>query len=141
MGSMPLSQDIEKVKSIIEFEYENQLATTIPTKSSVTKIKQMKQENKKESVDENLDEQQLKEITFDKPKFLNEDAEIKISAAQRGTLIHLCMQKLNPKERYDLNKVKELINDLLYKKIISVKEAEAINPYKILEFTKSEILK
>ena len=134
-------QDIEKVKSIIEFEYENQLATTIPTKSSVTKIKQMKQENKKESVDENLDEQQLKEITFDKPKFLNEDAEIKISAAQRGTLIHLCMQKLNPKEEYDLNKVKELINNLLQKNIISVKEAEAINPYKILEFTKSEIWK
>ena len=62
-------QDIEKVKSIIEFEYENQLATTIPTKSSVTKIKQMKQEKKK--VDD------PKEITFDKPKFLNEDAEIK----------------------------------------------------------------
>ena len=124
-------KDIENVKNIIEFEYENQLATTIPTKSSVTQIKQMKQEKKK--VDD------PKEITFDKPKFLNEDAEIKISAAQRGTLIHLCMQKLNPKEEYDLNKVKELINNLLQKNIISVKEAEAINPYKILEFTKSEI--
>ena len=49
------------------------------------------------------------------------------------------MQKLNPKEEYDLQKIKQLIQNLQLKQIITEKEAEAINPYKILEFTKSSI--
>ena len=49
------------------------------------------------------------------------------------------MQKLNPKQEYDLNKIKEFIKELEYKEIITEKEAKAINPYKILEFTKSDI--
>ena len=49
------------------------------------------------------------------------------------------MQKLNPKEEYNLQKIKQLIQNLQLKQIITEKEAEAINPYKILEFTKSNI--
>ena len=49
------------------------------------------------------------------------------------------MQKLNPKEEYNLQKIKELIQNLQLKQIITEKEAEAINPCKILEFTKSNI--
>ncbi|MBQ2937307.1 MAG: helicase-exonuclease AddAB subunit AddA [Clostridia bacterium] len=132
---------LNKIKNKIEYEYENKLATTIPTKSSVTKIKQMKE--KTVGVDfENLEDSEVtekKEITFEKPKFLQEEKDIKITSAQKGTLIHLCMQKLNPKEEYDLQKIKELINNLELKQIITEKEADAINPYKILEFTKSNI--
>ena len=49
------------------------------------------------------------------------------------------MQKLNEKIEYDLNKVKDLITELHQKQIITEKEAEAINPFKILKFTKSDI--
>ena len=49
------------------------------------------------------------------------------------------MQKLNVKEEYNLQKVKELIHNLEISQIITEKEAEVINPYKILEFTKSNI--
>ena len=147
-------QLLENIKNKIEYEYENRLSTTIPTKSSVTKIKQMKEkqvgidiesledteiiEEPKETT-EGVVEQKTKEITFEKPKFLQEEKDIKITSAQKGTLIHLCMQKLNPKEEYDLQKIKELIQNLQLKQIITEKEAEAINPYKILEFTKSDI--
>ena len=136
-------QLLESVKDKIEYEYKNKLSTTIPTKSSVTKIKQMKQ--KQVGVDiESLeqtetDETSQKEIIFEKPKFLQEEKDTKITSAQKGTLIHLCMQKLNPKEEYDLQKIKELIQNLQLKQIITEKEAEVINPYKILEFTKSSI--
>lgn len=122
-------QDLEKIKSKIEYEYENRLATTIPTKASVTQIKQMDKDDIQN------------EIKFEKPKFLQEDKEDKITPAQRGTLIHLCMQKLNPKEDYDLEKVRKLINDLAFKEVITEKERDAINPYKVLEFTKSQIWK
>lgn len=150
-------QLLENIKDKIEYEYKNKLSTTIPTKSSVTKIKQMKEkqvgvdiesledteiiEEPKEikETEKTVIEQKTKEITFEKPKFLQEEKEIKITSAQKGTLIHLCMQKLNTKEEYDLQKIKELIQNLQLKQIITEKEAEAINPYKILEFTKSNI--
>ena len=136
-------QLLENIKDKIEYEYKNKLSTTIPTKSSVTKIKQMKE--KQVGVDiESLeqtetDETSQKEITFEKPKFLQEEKDTKITSAQKGTLIHLCMQKLNPKEQYDLQKIKQLIQNLQLKQIITEKELESINPYKILEFTKSNI--
>lgn len=132
--------DVNQVRNQIEYEYPNKLAIDIPTKSSVTKIKQMKQ--KQLGVDfesmENEVEQE-KNITFEKPKFLKEEKEIKITSAQKGTLIHLCLQKLNPKEEYSLEKIKALIQNWEMNKIITEKESKAINPYKILQFTKSEI--
>ena len=144
-------QLLENIKNKIEYDYENKLSTTIPTKSSVTKIKQMKEKQlgvdfeSLEKIEENLNEEITgnlqNNISFKGPKFLQEEADIKITSAQKGTLIHLCMQKLNPKEEYDLQKVKDLIQDLLLKQIITEKEADVINPYKILEFTKCNIWK
>lgn len=49
------------------------------------------------------------------------------------------MQKLNEKMDYDIKDIKKLIEDLLEKQIITEKEMNAINPFKILEFTKSSI--
>ena len=132
--------DVNQVRNQIEYEYPNKLAIDIPTKSSVTKIKQMKQ--KQLGVDfesmENEVEQE-KSIIFEKPKFLQDEKENKITSAQKGTLTHLCLQRLNPKEEYDFDKIKSLIQNLEMNQIITEKESEAINPYKILQFTKSEI--
>lgn len=138
---------LEQIKKKIEYEYENKLSITIPTKSSVTKIKQMKEKQigvdfesiEPDEVQE--DSQNIKEITFEKPKFLQEEKDTKITSAQKGTLIHLCMQKLNPKEEYDLDKIKKLIQNLQANQIITEKEAESINPYKVLSFTNSNIWK
>ena len=139
---------INKIKEQIEYEYPNKLAIDIPTKSSVTKIKQMK--NKQLGIDfESLDNEEnvnkenstadTKNITFEKPKFLQEEKDNQITNAQKGTLTHLCLQKLKPKEEYNLEKIQTLIQNLEMNKIITEKEREAINPYKILQFTKSKI--
>ena len=128
-------KQLEYIKNKIEYEYKNKLSTITPTKTSVTKIKQMKE--KQVGIDfESLEEQ---DISFKKPKFLQDEKEEKITGAQKGTLIHLCMQKLNTNEEYDIQKIKNLIHNLELKKIITEKEADSINPYKILEFTKSNI--
>jgi len=140
-------EQMEDIKNKIEYEYQNKLATTIPTKSSVTKIKQMQQKTlgvNIESLDENptdVQENKEKKIDFGKPKFLQNDEEQKITPAQRGTLVHLCMQKLNFKEEYNLEKISELIQKLKNKEIITEKEAKAINMSKILNFIKSDIAK
>ncbi len=179
-------EEIKKIEKILNFEYKHKLATTIPTMSSVTQIKQMQDNMKgskvgkedkekavqkpeksnllkkskevkehKEKATEKLDKSEfLKEnkvgkeykkeemiITFDKPKFLKEDKEDKLTNAEKGTLVHLCMQHLNEKVEYNLEKIKELVEELERKEIITSKEKENINLYKILEFTKSNIWK
>ena len=149
-------KDIKLIKEKIEYKYPDKLAIDIPTKSSVTKIKQMKQKqlgvdfeslDNEESAEtnnktgENDDNISTQSVNFEKPKFLQEEKETKITSAQKGTLIHLCLQRLNPKEEYDLEKIKTLIRSLEINKVITEKESEAINPSKILQFTKSEIWK
>ena len=146
--------DVNQVRNQIEYEYPNKLAIDIPTKSSVTKIKQIKQKqlgvdfeilDSEETADtnaktsENNDNTYTTNVTFEKPKFLQDEKENKITSAQKGTLTHLCLQRLNPKEEYDFDKIKSLIQNLEMNQIITEKESEAINPYKILQFTKSEI--
>ena len=53
--------------------------------------------------------------------------------------MHLVLQKINPKEDYDLEKVKEFLLKLEEKGIINSKERETINPNKILQFTNSKL--
>ena len=142
------NKDIENLQKIIEYKYKYIFNTKIPTKTSVTKIKEMQNsidfEKSKDIFNLNIEEEEnnissTSSSQFKKPKFLNETEEEKISPAQRGTLIHLCMQNLNLSENYDIEKVKKLINRLREKEIITNIEAQSINPYKILEFTKTEI--
>lgn len=117
---------LEKLERDLNFKYKYELATQIPTKTSVTKIKQ-----KEEKIN----------VNFQIPKFMKQEEENLITSAQKGTLIHLCMQKLNPKEEYDRTKIQELIDKLVLKEIITPKEAESININYILQFTKSAIWK
>ena len=123
-------EELNKISSILNYEYPNMLDTTIPTKTAVTTLKQL-EGGKKILVE--------KEISLPKPKFLKNGGEEKITAAMKGTLVHLCLQKLDVKVEYDIEKVNNLVEGLEAKKIITTKEKEAINPNKILEFTKSNI--
>lgn len=155
-------EEIKKIEEKLNFEYKHKLATTIPTMSSVTQIKQMQNKlkdvkiveddekkvleklDKSKFLKENQEEKEYKEegvVSFDKPKFLKEDKEDKLTNAEKGTLVHLCMQHLDEKIEYNLEKIKELVEGLERKEIITSKEKEDINLYKILEFTKSNIWK
>ena len=138
-------EEFKTLEKILNYTYPNKLATTIPTKTSVTKLKQIEQEKLDISIEELIDKQRNLEdkiedvIEFPKPEFLKLEEKNKLTGAQKGTLIHLCMQNLDEKVDYNLIKVKELINSLVEKQIITKIEADNINPFKILEFTKSEI--
>lgn len=138
-------EEFKTLEKILNYTYPNKLATTIPTKTSVTKLKQVEQEKLDIGIEELIGKQRNLEdkiediIEFPKPQFLKLEEKNKLTGAQKGTLIHLCMQNLDEKVDYNLIKVKELINSLVEKQIITKIEADNINPFKILEFTKSEI--
>ena len=111
--------------------------------TSVTKIKEIQNELKEGKQIENTsklviedevaqDEGEIEEEKghnqFNKPKFLRSDEEDKLTNAQKGTLVHLCMQHLNEKVEYDIEKIKELINNLEEKEIITRKRKRKYKP-------------
>ena len=134
------NQEQEKhIIQLLEYEYPYKIATTIPNKISVTEIKQM-QEPKISNVEKEKTEMAQVELPI--PKFIQSNKEIKITSAEKGTLIHLCMQKLDVlKAEYSYEEIKELIQKLVFQKTITLKEAEAIPINKVYQFTKSNIWK
>lgn len=133
----------DKEKAVQKLEKSNLLKKSKEVKEH--KEKATEKLDKSEFLKENKVGKEYKKeemiITFDKPKFLKEDKEDKLTNAEKGTLVHLCMQHLNEKVEYNLEKIKELVEELERKEIITSKEKENINLYKILEFTKSNIWK
>ena len=124
----------KSIKELLNWKYENLASTKIEAKSSVTKIKEMENENINILYEEKVEN---KKESLQKPKFLSE--EIEITKARIGTLMHLCIQKLDEKQEYDYEKISRKINKLVENNIITKKEAEAINKDKLLEYTKSNL--
>ena len=133
-------EDVLKLKNQLAFEYVYKGLSDIPTKESVTNIvhKNVVAEpfETKPQEDDDFEE---KDIELPKPKFLIGTEEEEITPAKRGTLIHLCMKNLDFSRDYSLDDVKDLIDDLEAREIITAKEKEAINPWVIFKFTKSNI--
>lgn len=117
-------QEKEKIKEILNWQYKHQSVEGIPTKTSVSKLKEER-------------EQEI-QITQE-PKFINEEVKTKLTGAQKGTLIHLCLQKMKETEEYNLEKITELIEELKDKEIITEIEAQNIDKEKLLEYTNSQL--
>lgn len=122
------TKDVEKIKEKLEWEYGYKNADNILTKSSVTKIKNMKLD---------LTEEDKKEIEYKVPEFLKETKEL--TGAEKGSLMHLVLQKLDIRLDYDKEKVKELVEALEKKGVISKEKREAVDIEKIYNFTKTNI--
>ncbi len=145
---MPNEKDMEELKKQIEFKYQHKISTITKTKTSVSEIKRKFQENilnnedeiENENPNQSVGEEKISNSNLIKPKFLNEE-DVKLTGAQKGTLIHMCMQRLDPKKDYDSETINQMIEDMVKKNIISPKEKEAINQRKILKFLQSNIWK
>ena len=133
----------DKIKQFLNWQYPYTGVSEIPTKTSVTKIKelanaeQMQERTKDIKID--IQEDSTQTSISAKPKFLNDSKDNKITNAQKGTVMHLCVQKMNEKEEYDLQKIQNLIEELKTKELISSTEADTINVNKLLEYTKSSL--
>ena len=139
-------EDVEKLRQILSYKYPYLDSINIPTKTSVTAIvhkdvmpKDMAQITR--IYRENVYNDKVEETKIPVPKFLKGTEEEKIPASKKGTLVHLCMKNLDFSRTYNLDDIKDLINNLYIKKIITEKERESINPFGILKFTKSNIFK
>ena len=125
----------QALKELLEWKYDYIVDTTLPTKSSVTKIKQ-----EKIKLEEMLKGIESEEVEYKKsytPKFMQEDK--KKSSAEKGTLVHLCIQRLDEKKDYELKDIQNMILNLVEKEIITQNEADAIDVNLIYQYTKSQL--
>ena len=71
------------------------------------------------------------------PKFM--ETEQKLTPAQKGTLIHLCVQKLDEKKDYTMQELVEFVKDLQDRNIISEIEAKSIDVKILYNYTCSTL--
>lgn len=116
----------KELDKIFNWQYENKELTKIEGKSSVSKLSK-----------QNEDAEVKCELK--KPKFMEKD--IKLSKAEIGTAVHLVMQKLEFNQEYNIEKIEELLNSLVEKRILTENQKSEIPEEKILAFTKSELFK
>ena len=156
--AVEISQD---VASKLKWKYKYLASSEIPTKTSVSKLKQIEEDfdiddlideaKKKMKLYDNIRVQNITEEQIDshkenfntastlneKPKFW-EDTQ-KLSAAEKGTLIHLCVQKLDEKRNYTNADIKDFVEDLYRRNIISQNELKNINTEILYKYTQSKL--
>lgn len=125
----------QALKELLEWKYDYIVYTTLPTKSSVTKIKQEK--IKLEEILKGIESEEVEYKKSYTPKFMQEDK--KISSAEKGTLVHLCIQRLDERKDYELKDIQNIILNLVEKEIITQNEADAIDVNLIYQYTKSQL--
>lgn len=130
-------ENLEEYEKEFNWEYESIVATTLPIKSTVSKVKEMSIKNSGDSVDFDLISNKEIGIEAITPNFIDVDDK-GISGSRRGTLMHLFLQKLNLKEEYNFEKLEALREELIARKVILEEEKNAINLNKIMNFIKSD---
>ena len=114
-----------EINTLMNWKYKNENAINIPSKSSVTQLKSNSSNEK--------------ELVKIKPKFLMD--RLKITNAEKGTLTHLVLQKLDLRKEYTLQDINNVLEELVKQDIITCKQKEVINTNNIYKFTQTELAK
>lgn len=120
-----VSNNVSKqVLEKLTWEYPYASSCKIPSKSSVTKLKQ--------------EEIKVPEAILCMPKFLSKESKT-LSGAQKGTIMHKTLQTLDLKRNYEKEDISEHIQKLVSNNILTMEEAESVKQEKLLLFTKSAL--
>ncbi len=89
---------------------------------------------------ENLEKMQTSnQLKYIQVKALGSEEATKLTPAQKGTLVHLCIQKLDETKEYELQDIQNFIQELVQKEIITEMEVNAIDVNFVYSYTKSEL--
>ena len=119
---------LKRIDEILNWEYEHEEMTSLQSKMSVTKIKELKQENKEQT--------KYAEI---KPKFMVEKTAV--TAAERGTVVHLILQKLDLKKDYSKQELAYFIDELCIRKQITENQKNTVSVDKIYKILISDFMR
>ena len=150
--------DVDKINNELNQIYKYETSTKLPLKSTVSKIKEMENNEivynlemdllndqymfdlpdmveKNETKNEFLIKNKL-DLKSQKPKFLVETE--KVTNSEKGTLVHFILQKIDFKKEYNSSSLENLIQSFVANNSISEVQAKSINREKILQFLNSE---
>ena len=162
------AKSLQEIKEMLEWKYLYEVDTKLPTKTSVSKLKQEQanklpslkdetnweelendegnvsevniQEQAGKTAENRLEEKQVaSNMKYIKVEELENTKSSTITPAQKGTLVHLCIQKLDEKKDYQLKDIQELIQSLVEKEIITEIEENAIDSNLVYSYTQSDL--
>ena len=126
------------ITKLLDWKYDYEESSKIPTKTSVTRLKELENVvDIEELIEKTKNKEKIQTKLTVKPKFMK--GVHKLSPAQRGTLIHLCIQKLDEKKEYSRDDIVEFINSLQDRNVISETEAKSIDIDMLYKYTKSSL--
>ncbi|MTI65322.1 MAG: helicase-exonuclease AddAB subunit AddA [Firmicutes bacterium] len=118
------------IDSKLNWEYDNKTSVKIPSKISVTDIKNASSKN--------LDDINYKiPMMVEMPQFVEKEKEF--TRAERGTIIHFVMQHLDLKTSLNEKDLKRQIDILVNKELLTEEEADVVDLNRIKNFFKSDI--
>ncbi|MBR3153121.1 MAG: helicase-exonuclease AddAB subunit AddA [Clostridia bacterium] len=117
-------KNFSEIDKLINWKYRWDDITLIPSKLSVSKIKELQTEE----VYDNRD--------IEKPEFMRNK---KITSSQIGTLTHLVLQNLDLKKKYSVEELKEFLEGMVFKNKITEAESKAIRLNSVSKFIDSKL--
>jgi len=122
---------LEQVNNILSYKYPLKASTTLKSNISVSDLK-------RKNVEENYEIENIyKEKTIITPKFIQERKGL--TPAEKGTAVHFVMKKIDFNRVSSIQEIEEQLQELFEDEFLLKEELNSINPYKILNFFKSNL--
>jgi ATP-dependent helicase/nuclease subunit A len=128
------SEETETVNRYLYWKYEYEETSKIKSKQSVTEIK--RQRDFLDNYSETSFVKPFNKHLFERPKFLQKE---KLTAAEKGSAMHMVMQHLSFDYPQSEVEIKELLAKLVNKEILTIEQAETIEVKKIQAFFHSDL--
>lgn len=116
------SEKGKEVNRRLDWKYKFIKLGSIPAKISVSELKNSKE---------------IYKATLKTPSFLHENKAI--TAAEKGTILHLVMQHLKLDKVFSVEEIEYQIGELVVRDFLTQEEAKTVNTRKIYNFFKSDI--
>ena len=126
------SEYIDEINRRLSFEYKYKKSINVPTKLSVTDMKNLDNKDKN-----------IENIKYNIPKLVDipmfKEKKTEFTKAEIGTITHYVMQHLNIKEKLDIDNIKNQISNMDNTNILTEDEAKVVNVSQIVNFFNSDI--
>lgn len=124
----------DEIQRYMEYEYQNEAATEIRAKQSVTELK--RQFSLQDSWSDTTLLKEFQKVSLDRPKFLQKN---KLSATEIGTAMHTLMQAVSLDYKPTKEDLEQLLRTMREKDILTDPQIKAINIKQILDFFESPL--
>ena len=122
---------VKEINNILSYKYPLKASTTLKSNISVSDLK-------RKNAEENYEIEEIyKEKTIITPKFIQEKKGL--TPAEKGTAVHFVMKKIDFNRVSSIQEIEEQLQELFEDEFLLKEELNVINPYKILNFFKSNL--